>query len=501
MPIVVITLLGALARFVLIGHQGFWFDESYTAYLVRFDPGQMLRLVSITESTPPLYYCIAWVWTRVFGDDPAGLRSLSALAGTLTIPVTYLTARKLLANRRAAIIAAALVAFNPLLIWYSQEARAYEMMVLACALTLLAFVYARERPSRPALTAWAVASAVALATHYYAILAVAPQAAWLIYAHRRVRAVQIAIGAVVAVGLALLPLLIAQSGTGNDSWIATTSILTRLAQVIPLFLIGPETHLRTLVKYLAYAAALTGIGAFIWLADRDQQRAALVPGLIAAAGFLIAITIGEQTFLTRNLLPILVPLAILLAAGLGARTAGFIPVTATLVLCAIGVFATISVDTDYWLERPNWQVLANKLGRWPQSPAQHDAARIVVVQRGAGILPLKLYLPRLNYITTAQVSDVKEVDVIAVARKPGLGGFCWWGSACNLVPSKLDRHYRLRGFRLSRLMRVEQFRVMVLRARHPVTVRVSELPRRHVRSHNTSTNATKPGAQYFIQLG
>ena len=69
-----LTLLAAVLRFYRLGHQGFWFDEGNTALLVHFSPGKMLGLIPQTESTPPLYYCVAWVWARVFGywrDRPA----------------------------------------------------------------------------------------------------------------------------------------------------------------------------------------------------------------------------------------------------------------------------------------------------------------------------------------------------------------------------------------------------------------------------------------------
>ena len=65
--VLALTLLGAVLRFWGIGRQGFWFDEANTALLVHFSPGKMLGLIPQSESTPPLYYCIAWVWARVFG--------------------------------------------------------------------------------------------------------------------------------------------------------------------------------------------------------------------------------------------------------------------------------------------------------------------------------------------------------------------------------------------------------------------------------------------------
>src|SRR5436309_706287 len=74
-----LTVLGAVLRFWRLGHQGFWFDEGNTALLVQFSPGDMLGLIPKTESTPPLYYCVAWVCSRVFGHTEVALRSLSAL--------------------------------------------------------------------------------------------------------------------------------------------------------------------------------------------------------------------------------------------------------------------------------------------------------------------------------------------------------------------------------------------------------------------------------------
>src|SRR5580704_9704027 len=136
-----LTALAALLRFYRLGHQGFWFDEANTALLVHFSPGKMLGLIPQTESTPPLYYCVAWIWARIFGYGEAGLRSLSALAGVAVIPVAYAAAAKLMGRLRPALIVAALTACNPFLIWYSQEARSYELLVLFSACTLLAFAF------------------------------------------------------------------------------------------------------------------------------------------------------------------------------------------------------------------------------------------------------------------------------------------------------------------------------------------------------------------------
>ena len=50
--------------------------------LVKLPLGRMLSTIPKTESTPYLYYLLAWVWTHIFGRGAADLRALSALLGT-----------------------------------------------------------------------------------------------------------------------------------------------------------------------------------------------------------------------------------------------------------------------------------------------------------------------------------------------------------------------------------------------------------------------------------
>ena len=153
------------------------------------------------------------------------------------MPVAYGAGRKLI-SVRAGLIAAALTACSPLLVWYSQEARSYSLLVLLSASSLLAFAYVLERPTRRSAAAWVICSALALATHYYAVLAVVPEALWLLAVHRRSRAVQVAFGLVALCGLALIPLAISQNGTGKGNWISHAPLGRRTAEIFPQFAAG-----------------------------------------------------------------------------------------------------------------------------------------------------------------------------------------------------------------------------------------------------------------------
>ena len=89
--------------------------------------------VGFSESAPPLYYALAWLWTQVAGTGEFGLRSLSAAGRGRDGPGRLPARRASCAAAAPAIFAAALVAVNPMLLWYSQEARAYALLGLFCA--------------------------------------------------------------------------------------------------------------------------------------------------------------------------------------------------------------------------------------------------------------------------------------------------------------------------------------------------------------------------------
>jgi mannosyltransferase len=461
-----LTALAAVLRFYRLAHQGFWFDEGSTALLVHFSPGNMLGLIPQSESTPPLYYMVAWVWARVFGFGEAGLRSLSALAGVMVVPVAYGIGDKL-CTRRVGVVLAALTACSPLLIWYSQEARSYELLVLLTALSLLAFAHARANPRPPLLTGWCILSALALATHYYAVLAIIPEAIALLLAHRRDRAVRIAVTVVMLCGAALIPLAVAQNATGHDDWIATTALGLRLRQVIPQFLIGTGIPAHALLEPLAAVIAAAGIFAVFARAQARERSGALLAGALAIGGLvlnLILIVFGVDDLITRNIVALWLPAALLVAGGLGARRVGVLGVLATVAMCGIGVTAALGVDFDRNLERPDWRAVARAMGPLPDAGRQ---ARAILIQHYRTLLPLSLYEPRLAFLRhgSARVSDL---DVISM-RSPEQS-LCWWGAACNLIPSQMQSSYPVPGFHLDWRRHVHQFTILAMSAERPVVL-------------------------------
>jgi hypothetical protein len=388
--------------------------------------------------------------------------------------VAYAVARKTI-SQRAGFVAAALTACNPFLIWYSQEFRPYELLVLLSALALLFFAYAHEHPRPRRLAAWAIVSALALATHYYALLVVVPQALWLLWIHRRSRAVYVAVAAVGLCGLALLPLAISQNGTGNASWIAPIPLVPRLRQIIPNFLIGFQSPARDVLEPLAAALTILGLVLLALRSDVIERRGALAWGALAVSGMvlnLLLIAAGIDDLITRNVIALWLPAGLLVAGGLGARRAGLVGVAAAAVLCGIGVVATAGVAFDRSFQRPDWRGVARVLGA---HPAPNVGPRAILVQHYRDLLPLSLYLPGLRFWPRHGAVAVRELDVISI-KAPRVS-LCWWGAACNLTGTRMQRSYPIAGFHELWRRQAYQFTVMRLVSSTPIALTPSLVSR------------------------
>ena len=95
-----IIAAAAVVRFATLDHQSYDHDEAVTAWRVLHGGlGKTLHVVVNSERSPPLYYMLAWLWSKLFGTGAWGLRSLSAVLGVATIPVVYALGRRLVSPR------------------------------------------------------------------------------------------------------------------------------------------------------------------------------------------------------------------------------------------------------------------------------------------------------------------------------------------------------------------------------------------------------------------
>jgi mannosyltransferase len=418
--LLMITAIAATVRFATLGVQGLDHDESVTAVgVLQPTLGGTLAAVAHLERTPPLYYILEWLWTSGlgFGKAAGDLRLLSAVFGTLTVPVAYLAGREL-SSRRAGVFAAALVALNPFLIWYSQEARAYALLILLIALGLYVFARALKDPSGRRLGAWALVSVLALCTHYFAVFTVVPEAAWLLWSVRPRRRALTAVAAVGAAGAALLPLAIGQQGSDQTDWFNATPLTSRAWQVPVHFAstVKPEipsaqawvTELQIAAAALATVLALAGALFLVRRGRRTERRGALVAGALAAASFLIpfGIAVAGLDFVdARNLVGTLVLL--LVAAGIvfGSAREHLAGTAAATALCALFAGLLVTSASTPVMQRPDWRIEANSIGSAP-------VKRLVVVPRTSEP-PLSYYLHAQGGEGVGRPVWVREIELFS----------------------------------------------------------------------------------------
>jgi len=408
-----LTLLVAAFLFATLDVQSYWYAEADTVFVLEASFGDMLSKVPGMEGNPPLYYVLAWLWAKAFGTGEVGLRSLSALCGIALVPVAWAAARQL-AGPRAGVAAAALVAVNPFLVWHAQDARPYMLVALLSGVALLFFARAldSERPREVAL--WALFSALAVLTHYFAAFVFAAEALWLLRRLRR-RGVVVATGIVVACGLALIPIVLQQKDEATTSLFG--SLATRVAQVPKQFLVGFDAPAERALGLVALLLAAAGIGLALTRGRPRARRAALMTLSVAVAGVgtpLLFALAGVDYLNARNVIAALLPAVIVVAAGLAAPEAGRWGLAALGALCAISLTAVVAVVVEPRFQRDNWRGGIAALG-----PA--TTARAIVVTPGQGFYPFRAYLPGARQVVGGEGAPVSEVEILALPSRTSTG--------------------------------------------------------------------------------
>lgn len=309
--------LGVVAALLRLPHafgDSLWQDEVASARIIR-EPTftGMLRHVVRTESTPPLWYALAWTAHHA-GLSIHDVRLLSVVFdGALVAAVVLLAARILPLPLAAA--AGGLVAVGAQFSAHGHELRAYELFALLAVLFALALHGAATAPSRRRLGALAAVTAAGLLTHYFFAYTLVAGAAWLWLepAVRRGRLRTTAALAAGAAGAALwTPWLLAQMHHDRYSWIGSFRGAEVLATPLRFFtsLLGGPVPLLVLAWTIAGVAVACRRGPLARLC----AALAVVPLALAALTWLA----GENVYDVRNMLAVGPFVAIALVTALSA---------------------------------------------------------------------------------------------------------------------------------------------------------------------------------------
>ncbi len=234
-----ITAIAGLVRFHSFARASLWLDEGSTIYFSHLPWVDVLGLRGGYDTHPPLYYALVKATSLLVGDVDAG-RVVSVVGGTLSVLLLLHLAERL-AGRRVALVAGMLAATAPLLVWYSQEARQYEVTSVAVLASYLALIAYDRRPRAWIAVAYGVALVAAMYLDYSAAYPLVPQVLLVGYviAKQRSRAVPLLVAAAVAL-VAYAPWLPYVSSTVTDLGasrsgflgVSMTSIIDALRSVV-----------------------------------------------------------------------------------------------------------------------------------------------------------------------------------------------------------------------------------------------------------------------------
>ncbi len=303
----------------------FWTDEGLTPLRSGYPLTEILsnRIFiqdAISKDThPPLYYLIIHFTQQLWGETDFAYRYASLLAGVLLVPLLYQFGRSL-QNRRVGLLAAFLVAVNPLQIYYGNEARMYTTLVLLAAGTSYILWQALNGGDlRRNLLLYLVLAGLTFYTHYTAVFLIAAQGLfwiWLLW-HAGYKRLLIGVAAIaILLAIPVIPFTVPRLFTGTEANYYYVQPSTMLHDVIRFFALGVTFDFRHWSAPLLEIAILLLLIIGIWAAKPWRRRAFLLVYLLAVVlGLMVGSLLKPMYQAVRHIMASSPALILLLAIG------------------------------------------------------------------------------------------------------------------------------------------------------------------------------------------
>lgn len=143
------------------------FDKYQHINLDRGVADTVNYLITSDPQHPPLYYVMVRLWAQVFGDSPAGVRSLSAIISLLIFPTVYWLCLELFDSAVVGWIAMALIAVSPLQLYFAQEARQYTLWMVEILGSSAALLRAMRQENKSNWALYSLSLVLGLYTHLF----------------------------------------------------------------------------------------------------------------------------------------------------------------------------------------------------------------------------------------------------------------------------------------------------------------------------------------------
>lgn len=195
-----LTIAGFLIRIYHLDWQCLTVDEGVTYRVMSIvkDPVSIFFWSFQYDYNPPLYYLTACFSAMVFGLSDFAIRFPAVVFGTLLIPSMYFFGKEL-RNETLGILCSGISVFFFPYVYYSQNARAYSLVMLAFVWYMLIFVKVyRGDIRRETILCLAVFAGLCLFSHLYSIIPVTVSMLILAAKYRRLMEIVVYLSAIVA---------------------------------------------------------------------------------------------------------------------------------------------------------------------------------------------------------------------------------------------------------------------------------------------------------------
>ena len=265
-----IILLAAALRFYDLGGESYWYDE---VIMVRVAQGDIWSILE--GGRPPLYIVLAHFWIKLFGTSEAATRSISALAGVLSIPLMYAVGRQLF-DKRIGLISAFLMAISQFQIYYSQDFRYYSLFALTTLFSFYFYVLLLDTRKILYFVLYVIASILLFYTHTFGVFILLVQNLYLLLKWNNYRTIKFQwILSQIFLLIAILPRFIISiqkvfiGKAGPMSWLPDPGILSPLTTIQYYIGAGLDYPAWTTV-FIAIAFFVVGTAVYITWQGKEK---------------------------------------------------------------------------------------------------------------------------------------------------------------------------------------------------------------------------------------
>ncbi|MEH2040974.1 glycosyltransferase family 39 protein [Nostoc sp.] len=261
--VIILIGLGIFFRFTHLGQKVYWYDEIATSLAIsghtlaevkqevfsnwgnnqgiipaialdkyqHINPDRSVAdtvryLITSDPQHPPLYYVMVRLWAQVFGDFPAGVRSLSAVISLLIFPSVYWLCLELFESPLVGWVGMAVMGISPLQVFFAQDAREYGLWMVTILVSSAALLRAIRQESFFTWAVYALTLALGFYTHLLTVMVAIAHGIYVVIGqefrfHKTLRNYLLSSIAACLIFLPWLTVLITKADTATNllSWI------------------------------------------------------------------------------------------------------------------------------------------------------------------------------------------------------------------------------------------------------------------------------------------